>query len=100
MAKGYWIAHVNVTNADGYKQHTSMLQDIFRKHHARYVTRGGTMEVGEGKAAPRVVGLEVPSYQGALDCGRTPEHDKAIAPRQASDDANLVVVEGYDGPLL
>jgi uncharacterized protein (DUF1330 family) len=98
MAKGYWIAHVNVTNADGYKQYTSMLQDIFRQHHARYVTRGGTIEVVEGTAHPRLVVIEFPSYQAALDCYRSPEYAKAIAQRQASADADLIVAEGYDGP--
>jgi uncharacterized protein (DUF1330 family) len=97
MAKGYWIAQVNVKNADGYKQYTSMLPDIFRKHGARYVTRGGSVEVVEGQSHPRLVIIEFPSYQAALDCYRSPEYAKAIALRQAAADANLIVAEGYDG---
>ena len=50
MAKGYWIAQVEVKN-DGYKQYVGMLQDIFKKHNARYVVRGGTMNVVEGQSA-------------------------------------------------
>jgi uncharacterized protein (DUF1330 family) len=97
MAKGYWIAQVNVKNADGYKQYVGMLLDIFRKHGARYVTRGGAMEIMEGQSHPRLVIIEFPSYQAALDCYRSPEYAKAIAVRQAAADANLIVAEGYDG---
>jgi uncharacterized protein (DUF1330 family) len=98
MAKGYWIAHVNVTNADGYKQYTSMLGDVFRKHGARYVTRGGTIEVVEGKAHPRLVVIEFPSYQAALDCYNSPEYQANIKLRQAHAEADIIVIEGYDGP--
>lgn len=97
MAKGYWIAQVDVKNADGYKQYVSMLQDIFHKAGARYVTRGGATEVVEGKARSRVVVIEFPSFQAALDCYRSPEYAKAIAVRRANADADLIVVEGYDG---
>lgn len=97
MAKGYWIAQVNVKNADRYKQYTAMLPDIFRKHGGRYVTRGGALEVMEGSSHPRLVVIEFPSYQAALDCYRSPEYAKAIALRQSAADANLIVAEGYDG---
>jgi uncharacterized protein (DUF1330 family) len=98
MAKGYWIAHVDVKNADGYKQYTSMLQDIFRKASGRYVIRGGTMEAVEGRSRSRIVVIEFPSYQAALDCYRSPDYAKAIAVRKPNAEADLVVVEGYDGP--
>ncbi len=98
MAKGYWIAQVNVKNADGYKQYVGMLPDIFRKFGGRYVTRGGAIEVMEGQSHPRLVIIEFPSYQAALECYRSPDYAKAIAVRQAAADANLIVAEGYDGP--
>ncbi len=45
MAKGYWIAHVDVRDPDGYKNYVALLGDIFRKYHGRYLTRGGAFEV-------------------------------------------------------
>src|SRR5688572_24631042 len=48
MAKGYWIAHVDVRDQDGYKAYVAMLGDIFRKHRGRYLARGGTFESMEG----------------------------------------------------
>ncbi len=98
MAKGYWIASVEVRNQDGYKQYVAMLPDIFRKYGGRYTTRGGKMEVMEGKSRSRVVVIEFPSYQAAMTCYRSSEYAKAIAARQASADTDLIVIEGYDGP--
>lgn len=98
MAKGYWIASVEVRNQDGYKQYVAMLPGIFRKYGGRYTTRGGKMEVMEGKSRSRVVVIEFPSYEAAMTCYRSPEYAKAIAARQASADADLIVIEGYDGP--
>jgi uncharacterized protein (DUF1330 family) len=98
MAKGYWIANVDVRNADGYKNYVAMLPDIFRKFNGRYVTRGGKNEIVEGKARSRIVVIEFPSYDAAITCYRSPDYAKAIAIRQANADADLVVIEGFDGP--
>ncbi len=98
MAKGYWIANVDVRNPDGYKQYVAALPDIFRKFGARYTTRGGKTEVVEGKSRSRIVIIEFPSFEAALACYRSPEYAKATALRQANADADLIVIEGYDGP--
>lgn len=98
MAKGYWIANVDVRNADGYKEYVAALPDILRKFGGRYVTRGGKTEVVEGKNRSRVVVFEFPSYEVAMACYRSPEYAKAITLRQANADADLIMIEGYDGP--
>ena len=98
MAKGYWIADVDVRNADGYKEYVAMLPDIFCKYGGRYTTRGGRTECVEGKSRSRIVIIEFPSFEAAMTCYRSPEYTKAIALRQAAADADLVVIEGYDGP--
>jgi uncharacterized protein (DUF1330 family) len=98
MAKGYWIANVDVRDADGYKAYVAMLPDIFRKYGGRYTTRGGRTECVEGKSRSRIVVIEFPSFEAAMTCYRSPEYAKAIAMRQAAADADLIVIEGYDGP--
>jgi uncharacterized protein (DUF1330 family) len=97
MAKGYWIANVDVRNADGYKEYVAALPDILRKFGGRYVTRGGRADVVEGKSRSRIVVLEFPSYEAAMACYRSPEYAKAIPLRTANADADLIVIEGYDG---
>jgi uncharacterized protein (DUF1330 family) len=73
------------------------LPDVLRKFGGRYVTRGGQTEVVEGKSRSRIVVLEFPTYEAALNCYRSPEYARLIAMRQASAEADLIVVEGYDG---
>ena len=65
----------------------------FRKFGGHFVTRGGKSEVVEGKVRSRIVVLEFPSYEAALACYRSPEYAKAITLRQASADADLIVIE-------
>jgi uncharacterized protein (DUF1330 family) len=98
MPKGYWIANVDVRNPDEYKEYVALLPNIFRKYGGRYTTRGGKMEVVEGKSRSRVVIIEFPDYDAALACYRSSEYAKAIALRQSAADADLIVIEGYDGP--
>jgi len=56
------------------------------------------MEVVEGKSRSRVVIIEFPDYDTALACYRSSEYAKAITLRQSAADADLIVIEGYDGP--
>jgi len=96
--KGYWIAHVDVSDPEGYKGYTSANQVAFGKYGGRYLVRGGTRELVEGKARARTVVLEFPSYQAARDCYRSPEYRAAAALRQGKAEADLLIIEGYDGP--
>lgn len=97
MAKGYWLAQVDVRDPDNYKNYVRALQDVLRKFGGRYVVRGGQNEIVEGKARSRVIVIEFSSYQAALDCYRSPEYAKAIPLRKPHADVDLLVIEGYDG---
>ena len=96
--KGYWIAHVDVTDPEGYKRYQAVNAAAFSKFGARFLVRGGTREVVEGKARARTVVMEFPSYQAALDCYRSPEYQAALALRKGKAELDLFVIEGYDGP--
>ena len=48
--KGYWIAHVDVSDPEGYKAYVAANKLAFTKYGVRYLVRGGTCEVVEGKA--------------------------------------------------
>ncbi len=65
---------------------------------AKFLTRGGKSEPVEGKLRARVVVIEFPSYQAALDCYRSAEYQKAKALRIGKGIGEIVVLEGYDGP--
>lgn len=95
--KGFWIAQVDVTDADGYKLYTVANQIAFGTFGARYLVRAGRYEVMEGRARTRHVVMEFPSYDAALACYRSPEYQAAKALRLGKAEIDLLVIEGYDG---
>ena len=95
--KGYWLAHVDVSDPEGYKAYMAANQKPFGMHGARYLVRAGRGEVMEGKQRSRTVVLEFPSYEAALGCYRSPEYQAAKKLRQGKAEADLVVIEGCDG---
>lgn len=98
MAKGYWIAHVDVFDDEGYKEYVELNAEPFKEYGARFLVRGGTFEIKEGTARARNVVIEFPSYQSALDCFQSDAYQKALAVRRRFSAADVIVIEGYDGP--
>ena len=72
MPKGYWIARVDVTNAEGYQGYVAANGAAFKKYGARFMVRGGAFEAPEGKARARNVVLEFPDYATAVACYHSP----------------------------
>ena len=98
VRKGYWIGHVDITDPEGYKTYQAANAAPFSRFGARFLVRGGTREVVEGKVRGRTVALEFPSYEAALACYRSPEYQAAKRLRDGKGTLDLIVVEGYDGP--
>jgi uncharacterized protein (DUF1330 family) len=96
--KGYWIGHVDIADPEGYKPYMAANAMPFGKFGGRFLVRGGTREVVEGKVRGRTVLLEFPSYQAALDCYRSDGYQAAAALRKGKAELDLVIIEGYDGP--
>lgn len=98
MPKGYWIARVDVHDAETYKAYVAANAEAFAAYGARFLVRAGRFENPEGSSRSRNVVLEFPSYQAALDCWRSPAYQAAIALRKPVSEVDLVIIEGYDGP--
>jgi uncharacterized protein (DUF1330 family) len=98
MPKAYWIGRVDVHNEEGYKPYAAANPAIFRKYGGRFVVRGGKFEWVEGESRSRNVVIEFPDYESAVACYRSPEYQANIKVRQPHAIADLVIVEGYDGP--
>jgi uncharacterized protein (DUF1330 family) len=98
MAKGYWIARVDIHNMDGYKEgYVAQNGAVFAKYGARFLTRGGKYETKEGSSRSRNVVLEFKDYETALACYNSPEYTRLVAIRSPHAETDLVIVEGYDG---
>ena len=98
MAKAYWIARVDVHNQDGYQPYAAANPAIFKKFGGRFVVRGGKAEAVEGQSRARQVVIEFPDYATAMACYRSPEYQDNIKRRLPHSTADLVIVEGFDGP--
>lgn len=98
MPKGYWIARVDVHDAENYKAYIAANAEPFATYGARFLVRSGRYENPEGSSRSRNVVLEFPSYQAALDCWHSPAYQAAVELRKPVSEADIVIVEGYDGP--
>src|SRR5262245_48380244 len=98
MAKGYWIASVDVANQDGYAAYAAAYPAIFKKFGGRFVVRAGKFECSKSKRRSRNVVIEVTDYASALDCYRSPEYQANIKGRQPHSMSDIIIIEGYDGP--
>lgn len=96
MAKGYWIARVDVHDEEGYAKYREANAAAFSKYDAKFVVRGGGFEVMEGEARGRNVVIEFDSYEKALECYRSPEYQHAITFRAEASVGDLIVIEGYE----
>lgn len=97
MAKGYWIAHVDVRDPERYKDYVSTAKPAFERYGAKFLARGGTYHAMEGKGRGRNVVIEFASIEDALDCYNSAEYQAAKAIRQEVADAEMTIMEGYDG---
>lgn len=98
MAKGYWIARVDVADLVQYKQYVEANALPFKKYGAKFLVRAGRFETLEGSSRSRNVVIEFPTYQTALDCYRSAEYQEAMKIRLPVSEGDLVIIEGYEGP--
>ena len=98
MPKGYWVARVDVLNADGYRAYVAANAEAFARHGGRFLVRAGQSETVEGQSRARNIVIEFPDSATALACYRSDEYQRAMALRQGHSVADLLIIEGYDGP--
>jgi uncharacterized protein (DUF1330 family) len=96
MPKGYWIVHIDVRDPEIYQRYVKANAAAFAKYGARFLVRGGRRVVTRGKAAERTVVIEFRDY--AIACHDSREYREAAELRDAASAADLVIIEGYDGP--
>jgi len=96
--KGYWIAHVEVTNPERYKDYVAANAVAFKKYGARFLVRGGTATDKSGApSSKRHVVIEFDSLETAKACLVSPEYQAAAKIRDEASTVDFIVVEGWDG---
>ncbi len=97
MAKGYWVANVDVKDLDQYKEYVAANALAFEKYGGRFLVRAGKNENKEGQMNSRIVVIEFKDYETAQACYTSPEYHAAMELRLPYSQANLSIVEGWDG---
>ena len=97
MAKGYWIGRVDVHNDEGYKAYAAANPAILKKFGGKFRRARRQVQGLEGQSRSRNVVIEFQTMRRrwpATIAGIPGQHQV----RQPHSIADLIIVEGYDGP--
>lgn len=97
MAKGYWIAHVDVQDPVTFEKYRAANAAPIAEFGGRFLVRGGRSEARGGAFKPRTIVLEFPSYEAAKACYDSPGYKAACALRDAASTIDIQIIEGYEG---
>ena len=95
--KGYWIAHVKITDPERYKDYVAANAAPLKKYGARFLVRNGESQVFGQFGERRHVVIEFDSYAIAKACHDSPEYQAAAKIRDEASTAELIIIEGYEG---
>ena len=90
----YWVAHVQVLDAEKYAGYTALAPAAFARHGATFLVRGGEAEVLEGSLPDRHVVIEFPTLDAARACYHSSEYQNAKALRDGHCIAHVVIMQG------
>jgi len=96
MPKAYWIARVDVDDAEEYKKYVETGKPAFARYNAKFLARGGRSEALEGNNRARNVLIEFASMEDALACYNSPEYTAARAIRRKVSEGDWILVEGVE----
>lgn len=96
MAKGYWIAHNPVKDAEVYGAYKIAAAPALRAYGAQFLVQAGRSKNLEGTPHPRAIVIEFPSYQAAQVCYNNAGYQLAKKIRLSSVDNDLTIAEGCD----
>lgn len=97
MARGYWVARVDVSDEAAYARYRELNAIAFQKYGAKFLVRGPAGKVVKGMPRKHNVVLEFVDYDTALACYESPEYQAAKVFLDQVGDIDLVIVPGYEG---
>ena len=79
MAKGYWVAFVNVKNKEEYQKYVDIAGPAINLHGGNFLVRGGKVKNFEGKKYERIVISVFESSEKAKKCYNSKEYQQALS---------------------
>ena len=94
----YLIANVRVHAPEQYREYVARVPALIAKHGGEYRVRGGDVVVLEGQWPPsRLIVMEFPNREAALNFYNDPEYTALKAIRLAVADSEVVLADCLDG---
>jgi uncharacterized protein (DUF1330 family) len=91
----YVIVDLDVHDAGAFEEYRKQVPAVIERYGGRYLARGGRSEAVEGDWQPRrVVLLEFPSWDRAMEFYRSPEYRPLRDLRLRSARSKIVLAEG------
>jgi uncharacterized protein (DUF1330 family) len=97
MAKGYWIARVDVQNQAEYDAYRALNAVAFAKYGGKFLVRGGEYKLARGEGRKHNVVIEFKDEATARACYDSPEYQEAVKHLANVGQVDLVIIGGYDG---
>ena len=96
MKKGYIIGQITITDPKKYQRYASETENIIKKFGGKYLIRGGTQFIAEGKPqGNRDVVVEFDTLEKAKEFYESEEYAKIIDIRKENSTGYILLVEGY-----
>ena len=97
MAKGYWLARLDITDRETFAEYRKRNAAPIAKFGGRFIVKGGKAETRLGAAAAENVVIEFDSYAQAVGCFESADYqDAAEYLKRSSNIIEFVIVEGAD----
>ena len=98
MAKGYWLARLEIKDKDTFAEYRKRNAAPLAKFGGRFLVRGGRAETVFGPARAENVVIECDSYRQAVACFHSAEYQAAARYLKQSCEVEFVIAEGVGGP--
>lgn len=90
--KAYWIAHVEVNDAETYGKYAVIATEAILAHGGEFLARSGRHRQLEGNDRARNDVAVFPSFEAACACYDSPRYQEAVAFAKLSSARDLVMV--------
>ena len=90
----YWIAHVDVTDADAYAEYARRATGAIESHGGEFLARATRTIWLEGGARARNVVVRFPSIEDAEACYRSEAYQEALQFARGAAERDLCIIEG------
>ena len=78
MKKGIWLAvYEKIENMEILKKYAIKATEAISKYSGKFLVRGGKNRKNDGIDSPRVVVVEFPNFNSAIDCYDSTEYQEA-----------------------